>query len=121
MRAPGRRAPAGKDRRMTSSTCPTCGRRLTKPRAKTPARAIGLPARFRNDPNWRPVPRWLPFGEHPADWAYPETGTREHTPSELRDLATITGRIAEHAGSVAIVDENTNTVTGWRPVEGEAA
>lgn len=90
---------------------------MTKPRAKkTASSSSTLPARFRNDPSWQPVPRYLPFGEHPADWAYPEQGTREHTPRELADLATITANIAAHSGSVAVVDERTNTVTGWRPV-----
>lgn len=104
--------------------CPFCGcgpttrarraRVTSPPLAATVRHTPGLPPRFRSDPNWRPYERTEPFGELPADWAYAEQGTREHTATERAEITRAEAYIAEHRGEVAIIDEHSNAITGWR-------
>ena len=58
--------------------------------------------------------RTAPFGTLPADWAFSERGTREHTPEERSAIARMNEYISEHRGQVAIIDEASNSVTGWK-------
>lgn len=101
---------------MSSQACPTCGHRATIRRVRAKAGASALPARFRNDPNYRPYVRTATdtFGTLPADWAYPEKGTRELVPAERTAIAAANAYVDAHRGQVAVIDEATNTVTGWR-------
>ena len=108
--------------------CPFCGcgplaagaakrptRRAVSPLRSTLRHAPGLPARFRSDPNWPAVDRsGIPFGILPADWAYAAGVGRSFTAQEQADLAEQRAALAAHAGQVAIVDQRTNKITGWR-------
>jgi hypothetical protein len=92
--------------------CPFCGCGLVAAPAVAPVRRRTTARKRRaSGPYDRSAD---PFGTLPADWAYPESGTRELTAAERAASAQIEAYIAEHRGQVAIVDERTNTVTGWR-------
>lgn len=118
--------------------CPFCGCGMasdtaTKPAKRAPAkrpsaatyttasgRQITLKGKELRYHAWR-ARTPSPDGPGPASWAYPETGTRRHTPTELAELERIRLYFAGHRGMVAIVDEKTNTITGWRPAPGKTA
>lgn len=75
-------------------------------------RVVALTAKEAAYHAWR---ERTPRGDDIASWAYPEPGTREHTAAEIAAIAAYASYFAAHRGEVAIIDERTNTVTGWEP------